>query len=311
MSATTTEPDPTDQQPLVAGRRARALRHVLDSFDLQTVAQVDDRWTSRFETSTSGAGRLFGGMSLAAAYLGAQSTVPSGHRLHWMSAVFLLPGRTEEALEVRAEPLRHGRSFSSIESEVVQRGRSILRATSTFRSTRGSSGARQGIEHQFAEMPDAPPPDSCPDRETRRIREYGPTWLEHPVNAVEVRVTDPSHLRAEIEAPPRAVNWVRVPGARDLPHHLRVALLLYATDRALISTAALPHGILWTRSVAATLDHSIWLHRDPRPDEWHLFVAESSIATDGLALIRLEVFDGSGVLVATCEQGGLVQSRAT
>lgn len=309
MSDDSQGPGPVDPQPGADVRRERALRHVLDSFDLQTVAQVGDRWTSRFETRTSGAGRLFGGMSLATAYLATQSTVPDGHQLHWMSAVFLRPGRTEEPFQLRARALRHGRSFSSVEAEALQRDRAILHATSTFRATGGPAGARQGIEHQFASMPDAPDPDECPDREARRLREYGPSWLEHPVNAVEVRVTDPRHLLAEVELPPRAINWVRVPGADDLPAHLRTALLLYATDRALISTAALPHGILWTRSVAATLDHSIWLHRLPNPGRWHLFVAESSVATNGLALIRLEVFDQSGALIATCEQGGLIQTR--
>ena len=308
MSRTTAEQDSTNQRLAAHQRRARALRNVLDSFELQTVAQVDDQWTSCFKTRTSGAGRLFGGMTLATAYLAADATVPEEHRLHWMSAVFLRPGRTEEPFEPRANPLRHGRSFSTVEAEVVQRGKPILRATSTFRATNAPSGLRRGIDHQFSAMPEAPPPEDCPDRETRRLREYGPEWLEHPVNAVEVRVTDPRHLKAEVEMPPRAINWVRVPGADDLPHHLRTALLLYASDRALISTAALPHGILWTRSVAATLDHTVWLHRDPHPGQWHLFVAESSVASDGLALIRLEVFHPDGDLIATCVQGGLVQA---
>lgn len=314
MSGTASERDPTrrasDRELGIAQRRARALHQVLDSFDLQTVAQVEaGRWRTTFSTRTSGAGRLFGGMSLATAYLASHACVPSDHRLHWMSAVFLRPGRTEEAIELRAAPLRHGRSFSSMEAEVVQREKPILRATSTFRA-RATGGRNRGINHQFGTMPEVPTPDDCPDRETRRIQQYGPSWLEHPVNAVEVRVTDPRHLEAEVELPPRSLNWVRVPGAEGLDAALRTALLLYATDRALISAAALPHGILWTRSIAASLDHSIWLHTDPDPSRWHLFVAQCDVACDGLALIRLEAFDETGILVATCEQGGLVQIKS-
>ncbi len=299
-----------------AARRKIALDRVLDCFALEARGGSPPDLEGRFTTLTQGPGRLYGGTSFALAYLAAQSTVDDARRLHSISGTFLRAGRSETELECDVLAARDGRSFSNRRGVVRQGSRVLFEGDIGFRIPLKEADpgeprpliTRTGISHSVAKPPDdVPAPNDCLDREQERTRKLGLSWLEHPVNAVEVLVTDPKMLTPGVKLPPRAVNWVRVPGSDTLDEHLRIALLLYASDRALLSTAALPHGILWTKNQAVTLNHSVWLHQVPSPGRWHLFVAESRIAVDGLALIHVEMFSKQGELVATGMQEALVQ----
>jgi acyl-CoA thioesterase-2 len=77
----------------------------------------------------------------------------------------------------------------------------------------------------------------------------------------------------------------------------------------LLDTCVLPHGVSWMdkRFQAASLDHSIWFHRDFRADEWMLFVQDGPAAAGGRGFNRGLVYTESGELVASMSQEGLIR----
>ena len=87
---------------------------------------------------------------------------------------------------------------------------------------------------------------------------------------------------------------------------LHAALLVYASDRTLLRTAARLHGALRER-LPASLDHAVWLHRPPRFDDWILYASESPIAHGGRAWVSGRMLTRAGVRLATVTQEGLLR----
>jgi acyl-CoA thioesterase-2 len=58
-----------------------------------------------------------------------------------------------------------------------------------------------------------------------------------------------------------------------------------------------------------SLDHAMWFHGALRMDEWLLYVMESPSVSGARGLVRGQVFDRSGRLVASTTQEGLVRQR--
>ena len=55
----------------------------------------------------------------------------------------------------------------------------------------------------------------------------------------------------------------------------------------------------------ATIDHSMWFHREFRLDDWLLYVVDSPSASGGRGLVRGQFFTRDGVVVAsTMQEGG-------
>jgi acyl-CoA thioesterase-2 len=59
----------------------------------------------------------------------------------------------------------------------------------------------------------------------------------------------------------------------------------------------------------ASLDHALWFHRPFRVDEWLLYSCESPTAQGARGLVRGQMFDLSGKLVASTAQEGLLRLR--
>ena len=86
-------------------------------------------------------------------------------------------------------------------------------------------------------------------------------------------------------------------------------LLAYASDFGLVGTSLYPHGhTFWEPEMqVASLDHSIWFHRDFRMDQWMLYSMHSPSACGARGLNIGQVFTQEGNLVATVAQEGLMR----
>jgi acyl-CoA thioesterase II len=89
------------------------------------------------------------------------------------------------------------------------------------------------------------------------------------------------------------------------------AALAYASDYGLLATALQPHGmtIRDPRLQAASLDHTLWFHRDFRVDEWLLYTMDSPAAAGARGFTRGTVYTRDGRLVASVAQEGLLRVR--
>ncbi len=111
----------------------------------------------------------------------------------------------------------------------------------------------------------------------------------------------------EVREPGRHM-WVRTGGAVDSPLQHR-AVLAYASDYGLLGAALQPHGITWRRRnvMVASLDHSIWFHRQPDLSDWLLYTMESPATAGARGFSRGTFYSRDGQLIASVAQEGLVR----
>lgn len=252
-----------------------------------------------------GDGALFGGLVVAQAFLAATHTVDPERRPHSLHAYFLRPGRYGVPQSFRVEHIREGRSYATRHVTVHQEGETLLELAASF------TRPEQGIAHQTP-PPEGPGPDTAEEwaeMQARLREETGlATPLRHVNSPLETRMCEPLEIAANPDHDATQRTWFRFHG--DIPDspQLRSALLVYASDRALLSTAVRPHGLHWGRGMAASLDHSVWLHAEPKLDGWILSDSESPVARNGRALCFAGMYEGD-VRVASISQEALIRYR--
>jgi acyl-CoA thioesterase-2 len=245
----------------------------------------------------SGEGRLFGGMVAAQSAMAAMRTVEES-ALHSLHGYFLRPGRHGTPIRFLVDRIRDGRTFATRRVVAHQNGEAIFNMSASF------CLAEEGISHQDSEMPEVPDPEGLQDWEEVRARILGTEakW-DSPV---EVRVVDPDDPEGKPQ-PPRKSVWMRPVGALPDDPRIHTAILVYASDRALLSTAARPHGLRWGQRRGASLDHGLWIHRPPRMDDWILYDMESPVAHAARGLCLGAMYDRAGIRIASTAQEALIR----
>jgi acyl-CoA thioesterase-2 len=253
-----------------------------------------------------GEGRLFGGMVAAQSVVAAYRTIADDRPLHSLHAYFLRPGRHDRPIRFTIDRIRDGKSFSTRRVVAHQGGEAIFNLAASF------AHPEPGISHQSA-MPEAPPPETLEDWEMVRARALG-VRIDARSSAVEVRLgdgyafDDPSQTYE-----PKQRNWIRVKGALPDDPVIHVAVLVYLTDRTLLSTAARAHGLPWGKRMAASLDHAVWIHRPIArgsfmlDESWMLYASESPAAHAARGLIFGGIYTGAGVRFASVAQEALIR----
>ncbi len=272
------------------------LEKLLELLRLETLAR--DLYRGR---APGGTGRLFGGLVASQAALAALQTVDRERALHSLHAYFLRPGSHGAPLTFAVDRIRDGRSFTTRRVVVRQQDEAIFNLSASF------ALPEPGISHQEA-MPEAPVPDTLPDWEELRAEKLGRAGAVRP-QPIWVRSCDPDDLDGGRQAPHKRV-WLRPNGALPDDPQLHTALLVYASDRTLISTASRPHGLAWRERNIASLDHAVWIHRTPpRFDDWLLFVSTSPVAQAARGLVHGALYNRQGQRIASVAQEGLIRRR--
>ena len=269
-----------------------------------------------------GIGRVFGGQVVAQALQAAQASVAEGKCAHSLHAYFLRGGREGVPIEYRIERDFEGRSFANrrvVASQENEDGSAspILNLTASFQVP------EDGLEHEDSHMPDvADPEDLASDMDMRRtmadrmgdkLPQAQRELMLRP-RPIEMRTTDKLHWMNSEPKEPAAHSWFRtaapLPAEADTPA-LHRALIAYASDFTLLGTSALPHGLSWMRGelVGASLDHTIWFHREARADEWLLYATDSPWSGGGRGFNRGRIFNREGQLVASVAQEGMIRRR--
>ncbi|GAA0965485.1 acyl-CoA thioesterase [Actinocorallia libanotica] len=246
--------------------------------------------------------RSYGGQLLAQGLVAAARTVPGAVPAHSLHAYFLRGGdpRKDTAFAVRR--LRDGRRLCSRAVEIRQDERVLATMTVSFAAPAG------GLSHQ-AGAPRVAPPEELP------------TLVEWSSG----HGADPEHLwdmptvetRVASDMPPHgSAAWHRMAGAVGDEPALHQALLVYLSDVTTLAGVLVPHGMPLGVEVAdgqvwdaVSLDHAVWFHRAARADDWLLFLQDSPVAEGGRGLVRADVFDRGGLLVASIAQEGLFYPR--
>jgi acyl-CoA thioesterase II len=256
-----------------------------------------------------GSGRVFGGQVLAQSLVAAQRTVEEERVAHSVHGYFILPGDLTAPIVYFVDRLRDGKSFTTRRVTAIQHGRAIFNLSASFQVREA------GLEHQLP-MPNVPDPESLRS-ELDMIRERAGSLPEslrsvlmqdRPIDFRPVEYVDPFDPTVQ---PPVRHMWFRAQGPMPNEALAHQAVLAYASDYGLLGTALQPHGRSFRRPgiQVASLDHSLWLHRECRVDDWMLYVIDSPIAAGARGFARGSIFTRSGVLVASVAQEGLVRLR--
>ncbi len=249
-------------------------------------------------------GRVFGGQVLAQSLVAANRTVED-RTVHSLHGYFLRPGDINLPITFSVDRLRDGRSFSTRRVQAYQKGEPIFSMIASYQVS------DPGLEHQ-AEFPkDIPAPETLPSA-AELIGEN-----PHPVAQywAKARPFDMRHVGSPIyfsvEGQPVAHQAVWLKALGQLPDDpaLHTAALAYASDYSILESIYRAHGIAWSHPglKSASLDHAMWFHRQPKVDEWMLYVQESPSAQGGRGLALGRIFSRDGQLLATVAQEGMVR----
>jgi acyl-CoA thioesterase-2 len=249
-----------------------------------------------------GKGRLFGGMVAAQCVTAAGRTVAEGRMLHSLHGYFLRPGRHDVPIRMLVDRIRDGRTFTTRRVKAHQGGEAIFNMSASF------ARPEEGISHQ-APAPDAPGPEGLPEWEEMRATSLGDA-AERRRSPIELRTLDPPPTAAGERSPPHQRNWMRVRGRLPEDPLVHAAMLVFASDRTLLTTAARPHGLPWGKRFSASLDHAVWIHRPVHFDDWILYASESPVAHAARGLIFGGLHYRDGRRVASVAQEGVIRSLA-
>ena len=240
--------------------------------------------------------RLFGGVLIAQAIVAASHGTKACHALH---AFFVGVGETPTPFEVAVERTRDGRSFATRRVEIRQDGRLLLAGHTSH------SDGDDGPDHQFA-MPDLPPPETLEDQRATRTRNAeargGKTRRYLAEEMLDFRPIELPPGAPGSSGPVRAI-WFRPRTPIEGGPAMHRAAIGFASDLALVHAGLLAHRRAGGGQLqAASLDHSLWFHREASANDWMLHVQRSPSAARGRGLARAEIYSRDGTLVASVAQ---------
>ncbi|MGR5294988.1 acyl-CoA thioesterase II [Vibrio mediterranei] len=277
--------------------------------DLLELLQLEQLEVDLFRGQSENLGlpQVYGGQVIGQALSAARYTVAEDRTVHSFHSYFLYPGDPEKPIIYDVENLRDGKSFSTRRVKAIQNGRPIFYLTASYH------GEAPGFEHQSA-MPEIPGPENYASESelAARIADFLPEKLrkafcgEKPIEMRPVTVINP--LKPE-KAEPKQYLWIRANGEMPNNQLIHQYLLGYASDWGFLTTALHPHGVtlLTPKFQVATIDHSIWFHRPVKMDEWLLYVIDSPNASNSRGLVRGEIFNQKGELIASSVQEGVMR----
>jgi acyl-CoA thioesterase II len=239
--------------------------------------------------------RVFGGQVIGQALAAAGHTVDRGRRPHSLHAYFLRPGSTDMPISYEVSTVREGRSFSTREVSARQGTDLIFTMSTSFHVD------EPGLDHQVA-PPSAPPPESL-----ERNSDHPEAWpdIYREWGSVDIRrVPGPGG------DPFRSRSWMRATAALPNDPLVHACVLACISDLTLLSAALVPHGIPPRHEgyLVASLDHSVWFHRDCRVDDWMLYDQSTPSMSAALGLAHGRIHTSDGVLVASVAQEGLIRA---
>ena len=246
-----------------------------------------------------GVGRIFGGQFVSQALMAAGLSCDqrSANSLH---CYFLHAGDPQVPVDYQVEVLRDGKTLATRQVSAWQNGRKIFLLNASF------LGADNSPEYQ-CQMPDVVGPENLPD-----LRHSDISGAERQRTTEEMRIEIrpvPQNVLMSADMPREKNWWLQlVDELPDSPLY-RQAALAYMSDFGLIGTARELHGLGFRTPglFIASLDHSLWFHRDFSLKDWLLHAMECSSTGQSRGFVRGRFYRQSGELIASVAQEGIMR----
>ncbi|TLM87090.1 acyl-CoA thioesterase II [Pseudarthrobacter sp. NamE5] len=251
--------------------------------------------------------KAYGGDMVAQAAAAMMRSVNEDRALHSMHSYFMRPVDVGATVRYEVERLRDGRGYSTRTVRGFQNGKAVYAAMGSFQVP------ENGPDYQ-PEAPAAVDPASLRSAAEALEEAEGPAadyWSTG--RSFDMRhVPGPVYIKLEGEPMPQQAIWVKAFDALPDEANLHRAALAYVCDYTILEPLLRVNGLHWSSLglTTASLDHSMWFHREGRADEWILYAQEavSSQSNRGLAMGRF--FDRQGRLLATVAQEGMIRPGA-
>jgi acyl-CoA thioesterase-2 len=251
--------------------------------------------------------KAYGGDMVAQAAAAMMRSVSADRTLHSMHSYFMRPVDIGSTVRYEVERLRDGRGNSTRTVRGFQNGKPVYAAMGSFQVP------EDGPEFQPA-APAAVEPESLRTAEDAlagvdsKAADY---WASG--RSFDMRhIPGPLYVQLEGGTAPQQAIWVKAFDALPDDANLQRTALAYVCDYTILEPLLRVNGLNWSGPGLATasLDHSMWFHRDGRVDDWVLYAQEavSGQSNRGLAMGRL--FDRQGRLLATVAQEGMIRAGA-
>ncbi|MGH3632735.1 acyl-CoA thioesterase II [Mycobacterium sp.] len=249
--------------------------------------------------------RTFGGQLMAQSFVASSRTLTRDLPPNALSVHFVNGGDSAKDIEFQVVRLRDERRFANRRVDAVQDGTLLATAMISY-----LSGGR-GLEHDV-EPPDVADPETLP-KLGELLRGYEKT-VPHFVKAlrpIEYRYTnDPSWvMRDKGERLAHNRVWIKADGVLPDDPVLHTATMVCSSDTTVLDSIITTHGLSWgfDRIFAASVNHTVWFHRQVNLNDWVLYSTSSPVATDSRGLGTGHFFDRAGRVVATVAQEGVVK----
>ncbi len=284
---------------------SKVLNDLLSLLKLETIEQG----LYRGQSQDLGFKAVFGGQVMGQALSAAQETVDPNRNVHSLHTYFLLPGDASRAIVYEVENIRDGKSFNTRRVKAIQGGKTIFYMTASFQEP------EEGFDHQHT-MPDVVGPENLSSysdfiKKNQHLLPENIKDIFLAEKPIEIRPVEEYNWVAPVKSAPTYNMWIKANGV--LPNDLRIHtyMLAYTSDFHFLPTALMPHGAShWQPNFQiATIDHAMWFHRPFRFDDWLLYSMESPSATSGRGLVRGQIFNREGELVASTMQEGVIRQR--
>lgn len=242
----------------------------------------DDMFTTPVALGSDG--RLFGGLIAAQALAAAGATVTPDRVPQSLHAYFVRGGRVGVDVDYAVGIVRDGRSFDTRQVTASQGGVPIFTMLASFHRPEPTLDWQRPAAPRLA-LPQATqqvkPPEKWADHfETRVAPGGGTDWPLQPF-------------------------WFRSRETIEDDPLLRACALTFVSDLGLVATAR-PEGHQEPGpGGAASLDHTLWLHRETDPNDWHCYDAVAVSHSDARGLAFGSIQDTTGRLVASVAQESL------
>ncbi len=248
---------------------------------LRIEQQGDGRATARLESfwGSAAAGDL-----LARATLAASAGRPAGPSAAHATLFRRAPPDVELTLACDAQSADHARV------SVRERAALICEVQLRF----GPAG--DGPTYQsVAPEPGLPAPEDLPSEAELAAQEG---WAEYAVGPIESRrITQ--YLPVKDHEPAVWLGWLRPRARLGDDARLHAAALAFLAEYRSHWAVERRLGADFPRTEITLLEHSLWVHRAQRWDDWWLVQTSTDVGVAGRCLSRREIFTRAGALVAS------------
>jgi len=198
-----------------------------------------------------------------------------------------------EPVEIEVRAVQRGRRAESLHVAMTQEGRAILQAIVR------TAAESEGYEHNFARMPEVPPPAA--------LKSFLEHWPDPPGpklpfwDNVDSRIVYPERIFNEAAVLPAHLHeWYRLqPTATFDDPFVDAARQLVLMDTFAWPASSLPYARPTRRYQGVNMDVVAWFHEPARGAEWLLCDYEALAGRDGLLVANGRVWSEDGRLLAS------------